>query len=416
MKEEIAQHLHDPKALEALYQHDRTGFKQAFDALYPEIQTQEMARFWFERLHYQEERTPTTSASQKELLFVICLCFLAGFIAKIPAFTGLKEDFFYPRNIAFIVFPFLSAYFLWRQKADWRRISIPAIGILLSAVYINLLPQNEKSDTLILACIHLPLFLWALLGWSYVGGERYNTTARIRYLRYNGDLVVMSTLILIAGAILTGITLGLFALIDVKIEEFYFQYVVIWGLASAPIVGTYLVESNPGLVNKVSPVIARIFTPLVLITLVIYLIAVMVSGKDPYNDREFLLLFNLLLIGVMAIILFSIAERSGYRGQNTRTMMLFLLSVVTIVVNLIALSAIVFRISEWGITPNRLAVMGGNLLILGNLLWVSRNLLMVLTRKGEIEAVEASIARYLPVYSLWTLMVSFLFPLIFGFK
>ncbi len=99
----------------------------------------------------------------------------------------------------------------------------------------------------------------------------------------------MTTLILIAGAILTGVTIGLFSLIGFKIEKFYFDYVVIFGLPAAPILGTYLIETNPQLVGKVSPVIAKIFSPLVLVMLVVYLIAIIYSGKDPYNDREFLL-------------------------------------------------------------------------------------------------------------------------------
>ncbi|WP_439882026.1 hypothetical protein ACSX1A_02465 [Pontibacter sp. MBLB2868] len=53
-------------------------------------------------------------------------------------------------------------------------------------------------------------------------------------------------------------------------------------------------DDHPDLVNKVSPVIARIFSPLVLVMLVIYLFAILYSGKNPYSDREFLIIFNLL--------------------------------------------------------------------------------------------------------------------------
>ena len=82
----------------------------------------------------------------------------------------------------------------------------------------------------------------------------------------------------------------------------------------------------------------------------------------------------------------------------------------------IALSAIVFRISEWGITPNRLAVLGGNLLILINLLFVAYRLLRASKNIQEVENVEKTIALFLPIYSLWTVFVIFVFPLIFGFK
>jgi hypothetical protein len=155
-----------------------------------------------------------------------------------------------------------------------------------------------------------------MLGYTFISDDIFNSQKRLEFLRYNGDLVVMTTLILIAGGILTGITIGLFSLIDFNIGEFYFEYIVIFGLAASPIVGTYITQTNPQLVNKVSPVIAKIFSPLVLITLIIYLIAIIASGKDPYNDREFLMIFNALLIGVMAIILFSVAENKNHEKSS----------------------------------------------------------------------------------------------------
>ena len=267
---------------------------------------------------------------------------------------------------------------------------------------------------MILSCIHLLLFLWAVLGFAFVGEFRNDAEKRLNYLKYNGDLVVMTTLILIAGAILSGITIGLFSLIGINIEEFYFENIVIFCLPAAPILGTYLTQTNPQLVGKVSPVIAKIFSPLVLVMLVIYLVAMIYSGKDPYSDREFLMIFNALLIGVMAIIFFSIAGTSKSTKTNSEIWVLFLLSAVTIIVNGIALSAILFRISEWGITPNRAAILGANVLILINLLLVTAQLFRVLTKKTNIEAVGRVISFYLPIYFLWTIIVTFFFPLIFG--
>jgi hypothetical protein len=229
-----------------------------------------------------------------------------------------------------------------------------------------------------------------------------------------GDLLVMTALIVIAGGITTAITIGLFSVIGYNIEEFYFENIVLFGLPSAPILGTYLTQNNPHLVGKVSPVIAKIFSPIVLVMLSIYLVAMVFSAKNPYNDREFLLIFNVLLIGVMAIIFFSVAESSKEKSQG-EIWILFLLSVVTIIVNGVALSAIVLRISEWGITPNRIAVLGGNGLMLINLLLVATQLFRFLNSKSEINGVRSVIAFYLPVYVIWTIIVTFLFPFIFWF-
>jgi uncharacterized membrane protein YozB (DUF420 family) len=257
--------------------------------------------------------------------------------------------------------------------------------------------------------------LWSILGFAFVGETRINNEKRLGFLKYNGDLVVMTTLIVIAAGILSGITIGLFSLIGFNIEKFYFENIVIFGLPVAPIVGTYLTQTNPQLVGKVSPVIAKIFSPLVLVMLVIYLIAMIYSGKNPYNDREFLLIFNALLIGVMAIIFFSIAETSRTKN-TTEVWVLLLLSVVTIIVNGIALSAILFRISEWGITPNRAAVLGGNVLILINLLLVTTQLFRAVSKKADLNGVGKAISFFLPIYCIWVAIVTFLFPFLFGFK
>jgi len=150
--------------------------------------------------------------------------------------------------------------------------------------------------------------------------------------------------------------------------------------------------------------------------LVIYLFAVIFTGKDPYNDREFLLIFNVLLIGVMAIILFSIAETSKNSKNKIGAIALLGLSIVTIIVNGIALSAIVFRISEWGITPNRLAILGGNVLIIINLLIVTYRQFQVMNDSSKVDKVEKSIASYLPVYIVWAILVTFLLPMLFNFE
>ena len=413
MRTEIVNNLDHPGQLEKLYREDKTTFKKEFNLIYPDISEKAVAQVWNERLRFESEEVSVGSG--KELIFVLALCILAALLAKVPEIFPIEQEFFYTRNLSFIILPLLTAYFAWKQQIQTKMVIAVSTGILASALYINLLPNNSNSDTLLLACIHLPIFLWAVLGFTFVGDKLNNHQRRLDFLRYNGDLVVMTTIILIAGGLLTAITLGLFQLIDLQIEEFYSQYIVISGLAASPIAGTYLVQTNPHLVNKVSPVIARVFTPLVLVTLVTYLIALIYTGKDPYNDREFLIIFNLLLVGVMAIILFSIAE-TGKNTGRTGTLLLSGLSIVTIIINGIALSAILFRITEWGITPNRLAVLGANLLMLINLLLITYRLIKTIKDKHEKEKIEKCIASFLPIYVAWTMLVIFAFPLLFNFK
>jgi hypothetical protein len=410
MHNNIIHHLDNPRELERLYRTNNEGFKRDFITVYSQIKGQPIADFWHERLHFENDGI--NWGTGRDLIFVAIVSLLAGFIAKLPALFPISEAYFYSRSIGFIIFPALAAYFAWKNKVSVKNSGIISAVFLVCLLYINFLPTLE-SDTITLSCIHLIIVLWGVLGFAYVGSAYDQVRHRLGFLKYNGDLIVMTTLIVLAGGIMTGITIGLFSLIGFNIEQFYFDNVVVFGLPAAPIFGTYLTQTNPQLVGKVSPVIAKIFSPLVLVMLTVYLVAMAYSGKDPYTDREFLLIFNGLLVGVLALIFFSLSENSS--ADKKQMWVLLFLSILTIIVNGIALSAILFRISEWGITPNRAAVLGSNILILANLLLVTFQLFKTLIFKRDIKNAGKIIANYLPIYLIWAIIVTFLFPLIFGF-
>ncbi|MEZ0538386.1 hypothetical protein [Fibrella arboris] len=414
MRQEILANLDKPLQLEKLYWTNKPTFKSAFNELYPQLRDNPLAEGWYQRLNYTPDELTWGTPTDRKM--VVAASLAAALLAKLPDILSADKEFFYTRNIGFIVFPLLIAYYAWKNKISTKTGAWLAGLTLAASVFINVLPNSNTSDTLILACIHLPLWLWSLLGFTYGGGKLKAGANWLGFLRHNGDLVVMIALLLIAGGITTGITINLFRLIGWNIEKFYFDNIVIGGLAAVPIVGTFLTQTQPAIVNKVSPLIASLFSPVVLVMLVVYLVATVFSGKDPYHDREFLLLFNALLIGVMALIFFSVAESAPATKSRTQLLILFLLSAVTVLVNGIALSAVLFRISEGGLTPNRAAVLGANVLMLTHLLVVGLRLFGALTRKSDVSLVGQSMNVFLPVYSLWAAVVTFLFPLLFGFK
>ena len=181
--------IDNPGQLEKLYRDNKTGFRKAFNAVYTSIREHAVAQVWHERLNYEQEEI--IWGTRNELIFVLSACFIAGLIAKIPDYTQLDPEQFYTRNIAFIIFPILTAYFAWKQKINSKKLIFISAVFLVSGIYINLLP-GSTSDTLLLACIHLPLFLWAVLGYTFTGNEPRNFQRRLDFLRYNGDMIVMT--------------------------------------------------------------------------------------------------------------------------------------------------------------------------------------------------------------------------------
>ena len=411
MENEIKVNINNPKQLEKLYRDNSSAFVLAFNTVYEEIKDTPSAQVWNERLNFTQENV--TRINKNEIIFIVLAAFVGGLIAKVPGFLGIEYDVYLSKNIGFIVFPILSMYFIWKQKLAMTKYILPMVLFIGSAIFINSLPYNEQSSTFILSLIHLPIFLWSILGYAFVGGDIRNSQKKIAFLKFNGNFIVMTALIFISGVLFTGITIALFELLKIDIKQFYFEQIAVWALAAIPMLSTYLVQNNPQLVNKISPTIARIFTPLVFITLLAFLAALMYTGKNIYNDRNFLLLFNALLIGVMAITLFSLTEATKNASSKMNLIMLFGLSLLTIIANAMALSAIAFRLSEFGISPNRLAVLGANLLMFVHLLFVSYGLIKNLKGKATIQDVEQEIALFIPAYAVWAAFVTFAMPFIF---
>ena len=414
MKNSIIDHIHNPEFLETAYRKDNAAFKQAFVEAYPIVKDELLAKAWHERLNYKQ--SDISWGNKNEWKVIGLLAILVSFVALLPNFITVEQDIFYAKNVGFIVFPALMVYFVWKQNQPLNKLIAPLVISLISALYINLLPAPLKSDSVSQAFFHLPLFLWVIFGYIYIGGDVTATGKKINFLRFNGDLLVLSGLMLIAGGLFTAITINLFEVLKVNITTIYFNYIFAIGLSIVPLFAAYLIENNGYLVHKVSPVIARIFTPLVTITLFIYLVTIFFTGTYPTANRDYLLLFNVLLIAVMALILFSLSEVAKNTQQKSNQIILWVLSVLAIIVNGIALGTILYRINDFGFTPNRLAVLGGDVLILINLLLVSFNLFKVVKGRVEVEKVECSIALFLPLYFVWTAFVTFGFPILFQYK
>jgi hypothetical protein len=208
---------------------------------------------------------------------------------------------------------------------------------------------------------------------------------------------------------------GLFSVIGIKIGEFYFKFIAIYGGLAAPIVANYMIESTPSIINKVAPFISKIFTPLILILMTCFLVALTFFAKDPFNSRQELIVFNALLIVNLAVIVFSFSgQTTGVKSYYNK--IILLLSLEAIIINSVAVSAIIYRLFVLGISPNRIAVLGANILMFANLILITIRLYMYIRNKTGIEALNKSMVAMMPYYTAWAVFISFIFPFIFWFK
>jgi hypothetical protein len=410
----IRENLENPAELERLFREDSEAFQIAFESVFAENPNAIVLKTWYERLHFQPVQSRLIFADS---LLILMLCLLAGTIAKLPAyFPQITESWFYPRNIAFVIFPALAVYFLTKNKPGKSILGASIALFLLPLVFINTLPNLDKSDTLLLSCLHLPFFLWAVLGFVFTGRAFRKSDRRMAYLKYNAEMLIYTTLFIICGSLLVGVTAGLFSIISVNLDKFYYEYILIYALCAAPIVATHLTHTQSRLIGNLAPTIARIFSPLVLLTLIAYLISILTLQRNPFTDREFLVVFNVMLLGVLAIAIFTLSERAAIAKKLIGDYITFALIAIALMVDGVALAAIAFRLASYGTTPNRLVVLGANLLVFGNLAGMLVQYVRFFLGKASIAAIKNWITAYLPLYGVWAAIVLFVFPFLFAFK
>jgi len=409
----ITRNIADPHELERMYRKEPDAFKKSISHLWEENPDSPVLAVWYERLHFKETAdAEKVSLFHKDFLYMGFLAVLAGVSTRV-IFQFAEQQAIAPVNLVFGIIPFIAAYFVYNNPPKRKVLYTLAALFLTSIVYLNILPLEQK-DSIILAYLHLPIFLWVLLGIAFTGNEYGQGGMRLSYLKFNGEFCILYASMAISGMLLAALTVQLFGFMGMDIEDFYFKNIVLFGAAALAVVAAYLVSKNLKLAKNIAPYIAKIFSPLVAATLLVYLITVIWVGKNPFLDRDFLISFNGILLVVLAVTIFSITESGTVEKKNISDFINFALILLALIIDIVALSAIVFRLSSFGITPNRIAVLGVNILICANLIWIMLSYMRFLQNKTGLSPIQDAVTKYLPVYGLWTAFVTFTFPLIFS--
>ncbi|MGM0437674.1 MAG: permease prefix domain 1-containing protein [Bacillota bacterium] len=355
---------------------------------------------------------------RQNILLVILLALLAGTAAKLPTFFGINIDnsIRYFKNLSFYLIPFIVIYFIIKHNINKKLIGYVSGIFAVTALIINLYPSYEPNHTAMLTGIHLPIMLWLVTGIAYIGDEWKTKKGRMDFLRFTGECFIYGSLIMFGFFVLMMFTSLIFQSISIDIEIFIENYFIFYGPSAGAILAVYLVETKKSIVENFAPVLAKIFSPLFLITMLTFLIVVIFTGKSPFVERNFLIGFDLMLVLVLGLVLYTISARKMYDKKDIFDYLNGLLIFVAIIVDSIALSAILFRLTEYGISPNKLAALGENVLLLINLAGLLWLYLKYFRDKVEFNIIEKWQTNYLTVYAIWMAVVVFIFPLIFKFQ
>ncbi len=176
--------------MESLYRENPQAFEKEFDAIFLEYPNSQILKVWNERIHFEASKKEA-STQMPPLAVVILIALVVGVFAKLPAiFSSIDASWYYERNTPIFVLAGLAAYFLAKKKATLKQALIPVILFAGTALYANLLPSPGSSDTLMLALLHMPFFLWSVVGLAYILPKYKSLTTRVDYLKYNGEMLI----------------------------------------------------------------------------------------------------------------------------------------------------------------------------------------------------------------------------------
>ena len=436
----LLHHLDDPAELEARYRDDPRAFSAAFSVAWEERPDDAVLGVWHARLDAEGLLTrehvgtsaPDTgwrwaevlSAERARMLLVwtVGLIALAGLVTKIPwglgwtQYSGPDHDYrlsadFHQRFAPFYILLPLLGIFALRYRPDRRLLtaSLGIVGALLLVQALRPLHGDAVSeDAAWLATLHLPTLLISLGALLALGKRWRDVEARMSYLQLVGETGALAGLFLIGGVLLVGLTVALFSTIGVNAEELIFEWVVVFGALGVLPMGALMASQRPESA-RLAPLVARVFGPLALAVLAVYLPTLLVSGS--LQERDTLLTLNIALLAVLALVLLMEAERPDVPRHWTDGVAAGLV-ILGLAADVAAFVFVAERLAEGGLTPNRLAVVGLNGLVAAHLAGLAVPLARRALRGGAAPD-DTWTARFLTVYTLWGAAVVLVFPLVF---
>lgn len=358
-------------------------------------------------------------AMRREVLLVLVAGLLGGVLGKFPALFGhgnLSEDpAVFLKNAGIVAFLPIALYLLRKRALSAGYAVVVGAGFLLGALAVNLFPSFEPGDTEVLAGLHLPIALAALLLLPYAGNGWRRSELRLDYVRFAGETFIYSVLIGLGGAVLMAFTGVMFSFIDLDVDAALANWIAVFGFGAMFVVAAYLVERKKGLIESLAPVLARLFTPLFLAVLIVFLGVALFSGRPIAGDRQVLIWFDLLLALVLGLVLYTMSARDAEETAGGWDAIVLALVVTALAANGVALWGISARLVQFGLSPNKVAALGENLLLLVNLGGLAVAYGRFLAGGLPYHQVVSGQMRYLPVYGLWAAFVVLAFPPLFGF-
>src|ERR687889_520640 len=391
----------------------------ALDALSREFAREHSDRLWKQLVVVPSDSGEPRSRARTDAIVAFCLAVVAALAIKVPALFGIQlvdqNAGFYARNLSLFVLPLLTGYFVWKRRLDTSTLRWLAVAFVAAGVFANIYPFAPGGYTQALTALHLPIALSLVGGIGYAGGRWSQVGGRMDFVRFSGEMFIYYVLIALGGGVLTAFMAMIFQSIGIDVEPFFESWLLPCGAVGAVVVASWLVEAKQSVIENMAPVLTRLFTPFFAAVLLTFLGTLLWTGRGVDIGRNALIAFDLLLVVVLGLLLYSVSARDPNSPPGAFDVVQVVLVVSALLADAVALWAIAARITAFGFTPNRVAALGENAILLVNLAWSAVLYIRFLRGRGSFTGLERWQTNYLPVYAVWAAIVVIVFPPIFGY-
>ncbi len=314
------------------------------------------------------------------------------------------------------------------SKKNFGRALALGLGLLAVTTYaIITAPTLElpwKIDQyIVLAAIHIPLLCWTALGITVLGFKS-STEDRFAFLIKSIEVMITAGLYLIAGMAFGGITMGMFAALSIDLPEIWLRLIAAGGFGLLPVLAVASVydpstpPSKQDFEQGLSQFIAtmmRLLLPLTLGVLVIYIGIIPFNFVEPFENRDVLIVYNLMLFAILGLLLGATPIRGHVLSLNLQKWLRIGIITVAILAELVsayALSATVFRTVGGGLTLNRVTIIGWNSINIAILFWLIYKQFKG-GREKWIMSLQSVFSLATNAYLAWGLFLLVALPLLF---
>jgi hypothetical protein len=432
---EIRTRAQDPQQIEDLYQNaQRTGKASEFEKAVRACFEADPQNILFAAWYYRLQKT-TSPIQEKPKGISVWLIALPLAVLNGLVFWALSDQNLLFANTApyILIFGapiaalFMMAFLVWASGRGLKQALAAGGGLVALCLYVLLIVPTQstwyQSPTTLIMMIHLALMAWVAVGITVLS-FRSTFEERFPFLIKSLEVFITGGLYLIAGVAFGMITVGMFQALGIQLPDTIMRLIAAGGAGLLPVIGLASVydprlkpseqDFRQGL-SKFIATMMRLLLPLTLIILVIYIIVIPFNFMEPFNNRDVLIVYNAMLFGIIALLLGVTPVRTediSPRLQKALRSGILVVSTLAIVVSLYALSAILYRTIEGGITINRLAVIGWNTLNTGLLIWLVFRLLRNKSGRWEQE-LQMVFSKGAAAYAVWGLFLILAVPLLF---